>query len=242
MAISTSGIGTLREQPLHAELKAWYARDGGEVEVPVDGYVVDVVRDSLLIEIQTTGFAGVKRKLSRLSAVHPLLLVYPVATERWLVTREGTQRKSPKHGTVLHLFDALVSFPHLALCPNFSLEVALIHERVVRHRDARRSWRRRGWVVDERQLIAVVHTRRFEGAADFAALLPAELPQLFTTADLAHALGCRRQLAQRMVYCLREMGALAVVGKSRRALLYRKCELEERACDRDRASVEEIQC
>ncbi len=232
----------MREQPLHAELKAWYARDGGEVEVPVDGYVVDVVRDSLLIEIQTTGFAGVKRKLSRLSAVHPLLLVYPVATERWLVTREGTQRKSPQHGTVLHLMDALVSVPHLALCPNFSLEVALIHERVVRHRDARRSWRRRGWVVDERQLIAVVHTRRFEGAADFAALLPAALPQLFTTADLAHALGCRRQLAQRMVYCLREMGALAVVGKSRRALLYRKCELEERACDRDRASVEEIQC
>lgn len=39
-----SGIGTLNEKPLHAALKGWYARPGDRFEVPVDGYLVDIVR------------------------------------------------------------------------------------------------------------------------------------------------------------------------------------------------------
>ena len=38
-------------KPLHASLKAWYAEAGDRFEVAVDGYVIDLVRDDLLIEI-----------------------------------------------------------------------------------------------------------------------------------------------------------------------------------------------
>lgn len=225
-----SPIGTLREQPLHAGLKAWYARDGGQVEVPVDGYIVDVVRGPLLIEIQTSGFAGIKHKLSRLSAEHPVLLVCPIALERWLMTRSGARRKSPRRGTVLDLFAAVMSFPHLVNQSTFSVEGAFICESVVRHRDVRRGWRNHGWVVDERQLLGVVRTQRFDGPLDFAALLPAKLSQPFTTADLAFVLGCHRRQAQRMAYCLRKMGVLMVVGKRQRSLLYKRIGPERMAC------------
>ena len=50
-------IGTLNEGSLHAALKLWYADPGDLVEHPVDGYVIDLVRDDLLIEVQTGGFA-----------------------------------------------------------------------------------------------------------------------------------------------------------------------------------------
>jgi hypothetical protein len=56
-----SGIGLLNEKPLHASLKQWYARPGDRFEVPVDGFVIDVVRDDLLIEIQTRNFSSLKR-------------------------------------------------------------------------------------------------------------------------------------------------------------------------------------
>ena len=62
-AATASAIGTLRERPLHASLKRWYARPGDRVEVAVDGYVVDLVRGDLLIEIQTRGFATLRPKL-----------------------------------------------------------------------------------------------------------------------------------------------------------------------------------
>ena len=60
---ATHQIGTLNENPLHAALKAWYARPGDRIEVPVDGFIVDIVRDDLLVEIQTGNFSAVKEKL-----------------------------------------------------------------------------------------------------------------------------------------------------------------------------------
>jgi hypothetical protein len=219
-------IGTLNEGPLHAALKAWYTRPGDGTEVPVDGYVVDLVRGELLIEIQTAGFASIKAKLADLAARHPLRLVYPLARDKWIVkladdlATEASRRKSPKRGAVEEIFAELVSFPHLLARPGFALEVLLIQEEEVRRYEAGRAWRRRGWVTHERRLLAVVGRRLFASPADVGALLPPGLPQPFTTADLAEALGKGRRLAQKMAYCLREIGEIDVVGKRGRAVLY----------------------
>jgi hypothetical protein len=62
-----SGIGLLNEKPLHASLKQWYARPGDRFEVPVDGFVIDIVRGRLLIEIQTRNFASTRAKLIKLT-------------------------------------------------------------------------------------------------------------------------------------------------------------------------------
>ena len=56
-------IGTLNEGALHAQLKDWYRRRGDRIEQIVDGFVVDLVRSNLLVEIQTGGFAPLRRKL-----------------------------------------------------------------------------------------------------------------------------------------------------------------------------------
>src|SRR5688572_15284566 len=98
------GIGLLNEKQLHASLKQWYARPGDRVEVPVDGFVIDIVRDDLLIEIQISNFASIKSKLSNLVRYHRVRLVYPIVQEKWIVrspARNGTgaiRRKSPKKG------------------------------------------------------------------------------------------------------------------------------------------------
>jgi hypothetical protein len=219
-------IGTLNEGPLHAGLKAWYAQPGDQSEVWVDGFVVDLLRGTQVIEIQTAGFASIRHKVRTLVADHPLRLVYPVAQEKWIVKvgEEGqsqlSRRKSPKRGRVDEVFAELVSFPELIAHPNFALEVLLIQEEEVRRYNGSRAWRRRGWVTQERRLLQIVGSHRFEAPPDMARLLPAGLDQPFTTADLAQATGSARRLAQKMAYCLRKMGALEVCGKAGRALLY----------------------
>jgi hypothetical protein len=228
----TASINIYNEGSLHAALKLHYAAEGGDLEVALDGYIVDVVRDDLLIEIQTGNFSSIRNKLRALTADHRVLLVYPIARQTWLVKAplpeaadgKPTRRKSPKRGSALSLFEELVSFPELLLNPNFAVEVAFTHEDQLRHHDARRGWRRHGWVIDDRVLLDVVETRRFTTPADLAALLPTELPARFTTADLAKALGKPRRLAQRMAYCLRETGVIEPVGYRRRSVLYRASE------------------
>ena len=64
---SAPGIGTLRERPLHASLKRWYAEPGDRTEVAVDGYVIDLVRGDLLIEVQTRGLSSARHKVAALS-------------------------------------------------------------------------------------------------------------------------------------------------------------------------------
>ena len=83
-------IRTLREKPLHASLKQWYAQPGDGVEVPVDGFVIDLIRDDLLIEVQTRGFSSMKQKVNALIDLgHRVRIVHPIPIDRWIVKIDG---------------------------------------------------------------------------------------------------------------------------------------------------------
>jgi len=219
-------IGTLNEKPLHAALKERYARPSDGVEVKLHGYVVDVVRDDMWIEIQTSNVWHIKGKLAVLADHHAVRLILPVALERWIVKvgPDGKslpgRRKSPKRGAVTSVFRELVSIPHLFAHPNFSLAVLLIQEEEVRLYDADHNRRRKGWGTVERRLLGVVAERLFETPADLTALLPTALAGPFTARQLAAALDQPVWLAHKMIYCLRAMGELAPAGKTGRATTY----------------------
>lgn len=220
-------VGTLGEKPLHAALKRWYAERGDRVEVPVDGFVIDLVRDDLLIEIQTRSFSSMKRKLAALLETHHVHLVHPIGVQKWIVKvdadgAEISRRKSPKRSSAVDLFDELVSFPHLVAHPGFTIEVLLVHEEEVQRFDGKKGWRRKGWVVEERRLIDVMDWLLIESPEELAAMLPAGLPDDFTTADLADGLRRPRRLAQQMTYCLRNVGAIEMVGKEGNTIVYRR--------------------
>jgi len=212
-------IGNLGEKSLHASLKQYLVQPGDCIEHNVGGYIVDIVRGDLLIEIQTRNFARLKTKLNRLLKNHPVVVVYPIASARWIVRQDksGAQlsrRKSPKKGSLLELFHELVYIPHLINHPGFSIEAVMVHEQQIWCDDGAGSWRRKKWSILDRQLLHVEARRVFRSSGDYIALLPDDLPEQFTTHDLPKA------HAGKMVYALREMGAIKQTGKRGRAYLY----------------------
>lgn len=218
-------IGELRERSLHAALKRWYARPQDRAEVALGGYVIDLVRRGTLIEIQTGGFAKLRRKLTRLLSDHPVRLVFPIARRKWIVTAnpEGRvlrRRASPKRGGYHDLFAELIRIPHLIRDPNFTLEVLLVEVEELRCADGRGSWRRRGVSILDTRLQAVCDRRRFRTPTDCARLLPSHLEEPFTNRSLAAAGAMPAPLAGMMTYTLRRMGALEVVGRNHRAYLF----------------------
>jgi hypothetical protein len=78
-------VAVLNEKPLHAALKEWYSQPGDRLESSVEGFVVDIVRGHLLIEIQTGNFAAIRRKLAKLTVRHRVRLVYPIAQDKWII-------------------------------------------------------------------------------------------------------------------------------------------------------------
>ena len=221
-------IGELNERSLHRALKARYAVGGGATEQAVDGFVADVVAGGRIVEVHTGSFRPLKRKLLRLLKRYQVTLAHPVARDRYIVkvpadpSAPPSRRKSPKHGSVFEVFTALVSIPALLAHPNLTLEVVMTVEDEVRAKNGRGSWRRRGWAILDRRLVDVVEIHAIRSMSDLFALLAADLPERFTTRDLAAAMGSPRRLGELAAFCFREGGVSEVCGKEGNALVYRR--------------------
>ena len=225
-----TAIGTLGEKSLHAALKQWVSRPGDQIEVKIDGYVIDVYRATvdppLLIEIQTRSFSALKTKLGRLlDAGHQVHLVHPVAAQKW-IRRESVEgepisrRKSSKKGLAYEAFRELVYVPHLIGRAGFTFTVLLTHQEEIWRDDGKGSWRRKGWSRFDNQLLEVVSSVTMTSADDFRILIPAQMADPFTNRDLATQLKIRPNLAQKMTYTLAKAGLLTQAGKRSRAHLY----------------------
>jgi hypothetical protein len=217
-------IGTLREQQYHASLKTWLAKPGDMIEQKVGGYHIDILRQDLVIEIQTGNFTKLRTKLLGLLDSQRVLVVYPIALTKWIVrqTKRGRQisrRRSPKRGRVEHLFDELLYIAELVRHPNFNLLVLFTEQEEIWRDDGRGSWRRKHWSIADKRLLAVDEGPTFTSLGDYLQLVPAGLPDPFTHRELADALNAPLRLSTRMSYCLRKMGCLETRGKSGRALL-----------------------
>jgi hypothetical protein len=225
---SAPHIGTLAEKSLHAALKEWLLQPGDRQETAVDGFVIDIVRGDILIEIQTRHLGAMKRKLARLLPHHPVHLFHPIAAEKWIVRQTAggqpiSRRKSPKRGRLIDVFAELVRIPHLLSQPNLTVTVLLTRQEEIWRDDGQGSWRRKRWSIHDHRLLAVVDQKSFESANDWLALLPDDLAQPFTNRALAAALSCHANLAQKTTYTLRHAGLIEAVGKRGNELLYTNC-------------------
>jgi hypothetical protein len=221
-----SGIGVLREGPLHAAVKALLAAPGDRLEVPVGRFVIDVVRaDGELVEVQTGGFGPLGAKLDALLDGHRVRIVHPIAAERRIVRvdEQGevvSIRRSAKRGSVLDVFDKLTAFPSLLTHPNLTIEALLLsedHVRAARPVTVRRRTRDPG----ERRLRDVLGRVELRGVDDIMRALPPLPPAPFSTRELASVLGCSMLLAQRTAYCLRAVNIIEAAGKRGRTPLQR---------------------
>jgi len=216
----------MTEYSLHVGIKEWYSVVGDQVEVKVDNFIVDVVRDGLLIEIQTRNLSAIKKKLEKLLLTNRIRLVYPISKVKWIVyvSKSGEfvkKRKSPKRGKIFDLFIEMVYLSELFDHDDFSFEVLLIEEEEFRCNDGKGSWRRKGVSIKDRKLLKVFERIVFEDRTDFLKLFPDIMDESFSNRILAKDLRISVRLAQKITYCLRKMNVLIVEGKKKRELLFR---------------------
>jgi hypothetical protein len=223
--ISTS-IGTLHENSLHAALKSWYKESEDKCETRVESYIIDIVRDDLLIEIQTKNFSAIKRKLEQLVKDYKILLVHPIVRDKWIINVDPisnvmiSKRLSPKHDSYVDIFEELFRIPELISNPNFSIELPLVQIEEYRKNDGKGSRRRRGKSIFDQKLVNVLEKKAFYTPIDFLMLKPTSLKTPFTNKNLADSLNKPLSLAQKMSYCLRKMEMIKIVGKKGRSLLF----------------------
>lgn len=187
----------------------------------LEGFVIDIRRGDLLIEVQTTAFGAMGRKLDRLLADYEILLVHPVPTSTYLHKPKSKPRRSPRRGNLFSVLDELVSIPTLLDHPNLTLDVWLVSIDKFQEHDPKARRGRGGWRTVDKRLREVEARHRFETTDDLVALMPDGLPDPFTTADMAEAGSINRDAAQKLAYCLRALERIEVIDRSRAGYVYR---------------------
>jgi hypothetical protein len=228
-ASENNRIGTLSESSLHAAIKQQLRRPEDRLEIPVAGYMIDLVRGTTLVEVQTGSFHQIRPKLENLLQEHIVEVVYPITQDKWIVrvSSEGElirRRKSPKHGQWMDAFAELVYITDWITHPNFRLTLLKIQEEEIWRDDGEGSWRRRYWSIADRRLLEITDTLPLSEPDDYARLLTADLKVPFTTRELSDACGCRIRLAQQAAYTLFHAGMLKRDGRRGRSHLYHLAE------------------
>jgi hypothetical protein len=221
---SRSGIGTLTEKSLHVALIQFFAEPGDKLESNINGYIIDIVQDKTLIEIQIKNFSAVKTKVLTLCEDYQVRLIHPIARQKWIIKEDTngemiSRRKSPKKGRVEEVFNEIIRIPKALSNPNFSIWVVMVDMNEIWVNDGKGSWRRKYWSIKDSQLLNVFEIREFNQPIDYVKMLPYSLPKIFTNKEVSTELGISKSLAGKMTYCLRKMNEIKIVGKRGREYL-----------------------
>jgi len=197
-----AGIGTLSENSLHAAVKQYLVQPGDLVEHPVGTYIVDIVREETLYEIQVKNLYSLRHKLDVLLENFKVHIVHPIPQSKWVVRMETPasnpkKRKSPKKCSVYHAFDQLVYLHSYISHPNFTLDILMIEQEDILINDGKGSWRRKGWSLSDQRLLKVLDHIPLCGLRSYARFLPDTLNTPFQTKELAFAAGIPVRLAQK---------------------------------------------
>jgi hypothetical protein len=222
---------------LHRQLIEYYVADADSQEVSLDGYRIDAIDAAgRLIEIQCASLAAIRDKIRHLlQQDHSITVVKPLVAARRVTTLSAADgstvrsRRSPVKQKPAHIFLELVHFGVFP-SPRLKLDLLLTEQEELRLPPTARSSRRKRYHVHDRRLVAVQHRMTLETADDLWQLLQpsADLPEVFSTAQLAESCGIPRWLAQKAAWCFRNMKFLELAGKQGNSLLYRRIKTRRR--------------
>lgn len=236
-------FSTLNESSLHKTLKKLYSlqKEGSKTEVELDGHVYDIVTtDNQVIEIQNLNVSKLFNKCKdALEKGRKVTIVHPVVIEKTicLVKSDGSvkKRKSPKKGSIYSLCRELTGIYPLLLEKNFKLEVPLVTISEIREQtdypvQSKNNLRRfkRDWIKKDKKLNSIIDIKTFNSKSDYIALLPKELPELFSTGDVKKKIAENKDVpasacknANILLWLLSKMNLISKISKEGNAYIYK---------------------
>lgn len=222
------GFGTLKEKTLHATMKQYYAPDESTHEKPLCGYIADIFDGEIIIEIQNGNFGHMRDKLAAFLPEYEVYLVYPFPHVKWVCwidTETGevvSKHKSPKTGNAFHALPEFFRIKQYLKDPNLHIRIPLIDMEEYRLLDGKRSKdKKRGSSRYDRVPVEIHDEIILDSVVDYLQLLPIDLPDEFTSKELAKAAHVHVDYAREALKLLYDLGLVARVGKKGNTYIYR---------------------
>lgn len=227
-AKETNGFGTLQEKTIHEVIKDFYCYDHDFQEQRRGRYIADIAIGQDIWEIQTRAFHRLRGKLDAFLKEYHVTVIYPVAVEKkiyWLDQETGKitgGRRSPRRGCAYDVFHELYAIRPYLQDPNFSIHIVLMDMEEYKLLNGWSRDKKRGASRYDRLPGKLRDIVRIEGISDYGCFLPEELPEEFTSEDLAKSARIPRSTAQTCLLILRDLGVVELIGKRGRSNLHRR--------------------
>ncbi|MBR4622343.1 MAG: hypothetical protein IKO44_02260 [Ruminococcus sp.] len=223
---SRSSIGTLSEKSVHAVLKRYFEPDASRHEIPVGGFVADIVSENGIIEIQTRQFSRLLNKLEQFLEYSRVTVVYPISKVRHItridpLTGETlSRRKSPKKGCIYDIIPELYRIKYTLDNPRLDVCICMLETEDIRTPEVSR--RNKGASKLDCFPADLLEEIWLEKPEDYRMFLPEGLNEEFTSADLAKSAAIPRSIAQTALNLLAYLGLVEKTGKGKRnTIIYR---------------------
>jgi len=223
------GFGTLQEKTMHMVMKRYYEPNEDYHEVPIGNYIADIYTGEEIIEIQNGNFGKMRDKLEAFLSDYEVYLVYPFPHNKWICwvdpdTGEVTQkRKSPGTGSIYEALPEFFRIKQYLTHPHLHIRVPLIDMEEYRLLDGKR--RKNNPKIGSHRYDRVPLTLENEviidSVSDYLQLFPIDLPEEFTSKDLAVCAKIHIDLAREALKLTYDIGIIDRVGKTGNTYIYR---------------------
>ena len=175
--------------------------------------------------MQTGSFGPLRKKVKEFASRGKVRIVHPIAVNNKIEVFDTKgkllyRRKSPVHGTIWDLFNALLYAPELPLTKNITVEVVLVDITEKRVKDGKGTWRRKGISKINKELSAYHESVLFAKKSDYMRFIPFKKGVEFTVTSHAKETGIKRAMSQKVLYVLCKMKVIKRIGKKGNAWVY----------------------
>lgn len=219
-------IGTLSEKSVHAIIKHYLEPNTAYHEIKINNFYADILNDHGIIEIQTSNFDKLRKKLELLLNTHKITIVYPIAHKKkiyWIDNNTGEislPRKSTKTGRPQDIFRELYKIKNYLDHPNLNLHIILMDMREYRLLDGWSKDRKKGATKCDRIPYKLIEEIKINSPKDYFKLIPNELEDPFTVKDYKALTKISQRDASVAINILNHIGLIKRIGKKGRAYLY----------------------
>ena len=224
------GIGTLSEKTVHAILKNYFEPFTDSQEQKIGGFVADIAGENGIIEIQTSGFDKMRKKLDVFLSVSPVTIVHPVysRTKIFRISNETGEVISKRVSPVKENFYSV--FPELYKIKGFLKNEDLSFHFVMLEADEYRivgavnkpGRSRKDYAKSDRIPTELVDELMIGRLSDYLYYIPEELRSCeFTSHDFALKAKINLPLAQLALNILTYLNVTEKTGARNRYYLYR---------------------
>ena len=224
--MNNSDVGTLNEKDIHAFLKNHYQPNSDYQEIKIGNFIADIFYNNTVIEIQTSNFSNLRKKLEYYLPLYKVIIVYPISQIKyisWINMDNGessTPRKSPKTSNI---FDSAWELNKISeFLTHENLEIQLVFLESIEYKLLNGFGKSKKMKAKkyESKPIKILSTTTLKSIDDFYKFIPNNINQTFTVKDISKAIKRNDKRTRQVVSLLQNLLLIRRCGKIKNAYIY----------------------